>query len=417
MNRVVKLNQLNQAVFVGLKRNLSTSEKLQNKDVFIVSSSRTPIGAFKGALASQTAPQLGAHVIKACLEKANFDPKEVDEVYMGNVLQAGVGQAPATQALIYAGLPNTTPATTINKVCASGMKAIMMGAQSIMCGSQHAIVAGGMESMSNVPFYLNRAEPKYGGVNLTDGIVFDGLWDVYNKILMGGCGENTAKKVGFGRAEQDQFAIESYKKSANSWKNGIFKSEVAPITFKVKGKDVTVSEDEEYKRVNFEKMPTLKTVFQKENGTITAANASKLNDGAGAVLLADEETVKKHNLKPLARIVGFCDAATAPIDFPIAPVFAVQKLLKQTGVKKEDISMFELNEAFSVVVLANVKILGLDPTKVNINGGAVALGHPIGASGARITGTLAHQLKKGQKGLASICNGGGGASAILIEKL
>jgi acetyl-CoA C-acetyltransferase len=298
----------------------------------------------------------------------------VNEVYMGNVLAAGQGQAPATQALIYAGLPNTTPATLVNKVCASGMKSIMMASQSIMCGHQEAMLAGGMESMSNVPFYMNRAEPSYGGVMLKDGIVFDGLTDVYNKFHMGNCGENTAKKCNISRGEQDEYAISSYKRSDAAWKNGIFKDEVVPITIKLKNKEIKVTEDEEYKKVNFDKMSTLRTVFQKENGTITAANASKLNDGASVMLLVNEDVLKRHNLTPLARVVAFADAATDPIDFPIAPVYATEKIFKQTGLNKNDISLFEINEAFSVVVLANIKMLGLDPTKVNVNGGGVALG-------------------------------------------
>lgn len=339
---------------------------------------RSPNGSFKGSLASVPASHLGAQIIRACLDKVNFPNNEVNEVYMGNVLQAGQGQAPSTQALIYAGLPKETPATTINKVCASGMKSIMMASQSIMCGHQNAIVAGGMESMSNVPFYMNRVEPAYGGVKLHDGIVFDGLTDVYNKIHMGNCGEATAKKLNITRLEQDEYAVSSYKRSAEAWKNGVFKNEVVPIKMKLKNKDVSFSEDEEYKKVNFEKMPTLKTVFQKENGTITAANSSKLNDGACAVLLVSYDTLKRLNLNPLARIVGFCDAATDPIDFPLAPIYATEKLFKQTGLNKNDIEMYEINEAFSVVVLANIKKLGLDPNKVNVNGGAVALGHPIG---------------------------------------
>lgn len=416
MNRFVQFGVTNAQVGV---RNFSNSRilKAQLNDVFIVSSVRSPIGSMKGSLASLTAPQLGAQTIKACLDKINFPVEEVDEVYMGNVLQAGMGQAPATQALTFAGLPNTTPATTVNKVCASGMKAIMQAAQSIQCGNTNAMVAGGMESMSNVPYYLKRADLPYGGVQLQDGIVFDGLTDVYNKIHMGGCGENTAKKFEISRQDQDEFAIGSYTKAAESWKNNVFKDEVVPITVTIKKKEFQVTEDEEYKKVKLDKIPSLRAVFVKENGTITAANASSLNDGAAASLLANEETVKRLSLKPLAKIIGFCDVATAPIDFPIAPIYATEKLFKQTGLTKEDISLFEINEAFSVVVLANIKALGLDPSKVNVNGGAVSIGHPIGASGARIVGTLVHQLKSGQKGMASICNGGGGASAIIIEKL
>jgi len=411
MNKLIVRSLL--AKNTGL-RHASTST---NNEVFIVSAVRTPIGSFRGSLASVPATRLGAAVIKEAVERAGIPKDAVDEVYMGNVLQAGQGQAPSTQALIFAGLPNTTPATTVNKVCASGMKSIMLASQSIMCGSTNTVIAGGMESMSNVPFYMNRAEPTYGGVQLTDGILFDGLTDVYNKIHMGNCGESTAKKCQVTRQEQDAFAIASYQKSAAAWKNKAFANEVIPIKILQRGKEIVVAEDEEFKKVNFEKIPQLKPIFVKENGTITAANASKLNDGACSLLLVSGAALKQHNLKPLARVVGFCDAATDPIDFPIAPVYATQKLFKQTGLKAEDISLFEINEAFSVVVLANIKMLGLDPTKVNVNGGAVSLGHPIGMSGARLTAHLVHQLKAGQKGLASICNGGGGASAIIIEKL
>lgn len=393
------------------------SNKPQLNDVYIVSSVRSPIGSFKGVLSSLSASQIGAQVARACLNKISFDPKLVDEVYIGNVCQAGQGQAPATQVTIFAGLPKETPATTINKVCASGMKAIMLAAQSIQCGSQSVILAGGIESMSNVPYYMARKEPAYGGVKLDDGIVLDGLTDVYNKIHMGNCGEATAKKCNVSRAEQDEYAVNSYKRSAEAWKKNVFANEIVPVVVKQKNKDVQIVEDEEYKKVNFEKIPQLKTVFQKENGTITAANSSKLNDGASLSLLVSGDVVKKLNLKPLARVVGFADAATDPIDFPLAPIYATQKLFKQTGLNKDDFSMFEINEAFSVVVLANIKKLGLDPSKVNINGGAVALGHPIGASGARIVGHMVNALKSGQKGMASICNGGGGASVIAIEKL
>jgi len=324
MNRFFKPSIVSSKVGI---RCFSKSSTLSNNDVFIVSTVRSPIGSMKGSLASLSAPEIGAQTIKACLNKVDFPANEVDEVYMGNVLQAGEGQAPTTQALIFAGLPNTTPATTINKVCASGMKSIMMAAQSIMCGSQNTMVAGGMESMSNVPYYLKRADLPYGGVNLQDGIAFDGLTDVYNKIHMGSCGESTAKKFQITREEQDKFAISSYVKSAEAWKNNAFKDEVVPITVTIKKKEHQVTEDEEYKKVKLEKIPSLRTVFQKENGTITAANASTLNDGATATLLANEETVKRLNLKPLAKIVGFCDVATAPIDFPIAPIYCTEKVI------------------------------------------------------------------------------------------
>ncbi|KAM6385466.1 acetyl-CoA acetyltransferase, mitochondrial isoform 3-T3 [Alca torda] len=373
-------------------------------EVVIASAVRTPIGSFQGSLSSLPATKLGSIAIKGAIDKAGIPAEEVKEAYMGNVLQAGQGQAPARQAVLGAGLPISTPTTTVNKVCASGMKSIMMAAQSLMCGSQDVMVAGGMESMSNVPYTMSRGSTPYGGVKLED--------------LIGNCAENTAKKFTISREEQDTYAIGSYTKSKTAWDSGILKNEIVPVTISKKGKpDTEVNEDEEYKRVDFSKVPKLKAVFQKENGTVTAANASTLNDGAAALVLMTTEAAKRLKVKPLARIVAFADAAVDPIDFPIAPAHAVPKILSQTGLKKEDIAMWEINEAFSVVVLANIKMLGIDPQKVNINGGAVSLGHPIGMSGARIVVHMAHALKQGQYGLAGICNGGGGASAILIEKL
>ncbi|XP_044140985.1 acetyl-CoA acetyltransferase, mitochondrial [Bufo gargarizans] len=388
------------------------------KEVVIASAVRTPIGSFQGSLSSLPATKLGSVAIKAAVERAGIPAEEINEVYMGNVLQAAQGQAPTRQATLGAGLPISTPTTTINKVCASGMKSIMLAAQSLMCGHQNVMVAGGMESMSNVPYCMSRGATPYGGVKLEDLIVKDGLTDVYNKIHMGNCAENTAKKFSIGREEQDNFAIGSYTRSKAAWDAGLMAKEIAPVTIAQKGKpDVVVQEDEEYKRADFTKFPKLKTVFQKDNGTVTAANASTLNDGAAALVLMTSEASDRLKVKPLARILAFADSAVDPIDFPIAPAYAIPKILSATGLKKEDIAMWEINEAFSVVVLANVKMLDIDPAKVNINGGAVSLGHPIGMSGARIVGHMAHALKKGQFGIASICNGGGGASAILIEKL
>ncbi|XP_074840983.1 acetyl-CoA acetyltransferase, mitochondrial [Carettochelys insculpta] len=387
-------------------------------EVVIASAARTPIGSFQGSLSSLQATELGSIAIKGAIERAGISAEEVKEVYMGNVLQAGQGQAPARQALLGAGLPISTPATTINKVCASGMKSIMMAAQNLMCGNQDVMVAGGMESMSNVPYTMNRGTTPYGGVKLEDLIVKDGLTDVYNKIHMGNCAENTAKKLTVSREEQDTYAINSYTRSRTAWESGELAREVVPVTISQKGKpDIEVKEDEEYKRVDFSKIPKLKTVFQKENGTVTAANASTLNDGAAALVVMTAEAAKRLNVTPLARIVAFADAAVDPVDFPIAPAYAVPKVLSDAGLKKEDIAIWEINEAFSVVVLANIKMLGIDPQKVNIHGGAVSLGHPIGMSGARIVVHMAHVLKQGQYGLAGICNGGGGASAILIQKL
>eukprot|EP00076_Gallus_gallus_P004017 NP_001264708.1 acetyl-CoA acetyltransferase, mitochondrial [Gallus gallus] len=387
-------------------------------EVVIASAARTPIGSFQGSLSSLPATKLGSIAIKGAIDRAGIPAEEVKEAYMGNVLQAGQGQAPARQAVLGAGLPISTDTTTVNKVCASGMKSIMMAAQSLMCGSQDVMVAGGMESMSNVPYTMSRGSTPYGGVNLEDLIVKDGLTDVYNHIHMGNCAENTAKKFTISREEQDTYAIGSYTKSKAAWDSGILKKEIVSVTVSKKGKpDTEVTEDEEYKRVDFSKVPKLRAVFQKENGTVTAANASTLNDGAAALVLMTTEAAKRLKVKPLARIVAFADAAVDPIDFPIAPAHAVPKILSETGLKKEDIAMWEINEAFSVVVLANIKMLGIDPQKVNINGGAVSLGHPIGMSGARIVVHMVHALKPGQYGLAGICNGGGGASAILIEKL
>ncbi|KAI6078572.1 Acetyl-CoA acetyltransferase, mitochondrial [Aix galericulata] len=377
------------------------------REVVIASAARTPIGSFQGSLSSLPATKLGSIAIKGAIDRAGIPVEEVKEVYMGNVLQAGQGQAPARQAVLGAGLPICTPTTTVNKVCASGMKSIMMAAQSLMCGSQDVMVAGGMESMSNVPYTMSRGATPYGGVKLEDLIVKDGLTDVYNHIHMGNCAENTAKKFTISREEQDTYAIGSYTRSKTAWDSGILKNEIVPVTVSKKGKpDTEVTEDEEYKRVDFSKVPKLKAVFQKENGTVTAANASTLNDGAAALVLMTTEAAKRLKVKPLARIVAFADAAVDPIDFPIAPAYAVPKILSETGLKKEDIAMWEINEAFSVVVLANIKMLGIDPQKVNINGGAVSLGHPIGMSGARIVVHMAHALKQGQYGLAGICNGG-----------
>ncbi|XP_065568646.1 acetyl-CoA acetyltransferase, mitochondrial-like isoform X2 [Artemia franciscana] len=391
----------------------------QLHDVVILGAARTPMGSFRSSLASLKAPQLGAVAIKGALEKSGIPMEAVQEVYMGNVCQAGVGQAPCRQATLNAGLPKETPTTTINKVCASGMKAIMLAAQNIQTGAQDVMVAGGMESMSNVPYYLSRGETPYGGVKLIDGIAHDGLLDVYDQIHMGVCAENTAKKMSISRQEQDEYGMNSYKRSAEAYKSGIMQREIVEVRIPgKKGKpDTVVSEDEEYKRIDFNKFCKLPTVFQKENGTVTAGNASTLNDGAAAVVLSSAGAVERLGVKPLARIIGFCDAATFPIDFPLAPIYSTEKLLKKYNIRKEDVAQWEINEAFSVVVLANIKAMDIDPSTVNPNGGAVSLGHPIGMSGARIVSNLVHSLKSGEIGVASICNGGGGASTIAIEKL
>ncbi|KAJ1738982.1 Acetyl-CoA acetyltransferase, mitochondrial, partial [Coemansia sp. RSA 989] len=360
-------------------------------DVVIASAVRTPVGCFRGSLAKLTAPELGAVAIKGAIDKAGVDPTHVKEVYMGNVLQAGQGQAPATQALIKAGLSASTPATTINKVCASGMKAVMLAAQNIELGIQPAMVAGGMESMSNVPFYVPRGK-EYGHGELADGIIKDGLWDVYNQIHMGNCAEQTARKHGITREMQDEHAISSYKRAAAAWKAGSFDNEVLPVTVKTRKGEKVVSVDEEFTNVNFDKITSLRPVFDK-TGTVTAANASTLNDGASALLLMSADQTAEYGVKPLARIVSYADAATLPIDFPIAPSLAVPIALERAGLAIKDIALWELNEAFSVVARVNEKILGLDPATVNVSGGAVALGHPIGSSGSRILVTLTHLLK------------------------
>ncbi|MGL6038204.1 acetyl-CoA C-acetyltransferase [Soonwooa buanensis] len=391
------------------------------KEVFIVSAVRTPMGSFMGSLSTVPATKLGATAVKGALDKIGMDPNAVQEIYMGNVLQAGEGQAPARQVALGAGLSNHTPSTTINKVCASGMKAVMMAAQSIKAGDMDVIVAGGMENMSMVPHYYNaRVATKLGDVKMLDGMVLDGLTDVYNKVHMGVCAEKCATDYNITREEQDAFAIESYKRSAAAWEAGKFNDEVVPVEIpQRKGEPVIFAQDEEYKSVNFDRLPTLPTVFKKENGTVTAANASTLNDGASALILVSKEKMEELGLKPLAKIVSYADAAHEPENFTTAPAKALPIALKKAGLEVSDIDFFEFNEAFSVVGLANNKILGLDASKVNVNGGAVALGHPLGSSGSRIIVTLINVLKQnGAKyGAAAICNGGGGASAIVIENI
>jgi acetyl-CoA C-acetyltransferase len=387
------------------------------KEVYIVSAVRTPIGSFGGSLSTVPATKLGAIAIKAALERAGVNPAEVNEVFMGNVLQAGEGQAPVTQASIYAGIPNTVPGTTINKVCASGMKSVMLAAQSIMLGHNDVVVAGGMENMSAVPYYLDKARKGYGYGHgqIQDGVLKDGLWDVYNEYPMGNAAELLAKENNITREDQDAFAIESYKRSAAAWAAGKFADEVVPVT--IEGKvPVTVSEDEEYKKVNFDKIPGLKPVFVKD-GTVTAANASTLNDGASALVLMSKEKAEALGIKPIAKIRGFADAQQAPEWFTTAPAKALPKAIAAAGLEQKDIEYYEINEAFSAVAIGNNRLLNLDPAKVNVNGGAVALGHPLGSSGSRIIVTLLNVLKQnGAKiGAAGVCNGGGGASAIVVE--
>ena len=391
------------------------------KEVYIVSAVRTPMGSFGGSLASISATKLGAIAIKGALAKAGVKPEEVTEVFMGNVLQANVGQAPARQAAIFAGLPNSVACTTINKVCASGMKAIMLGAQSIMTGDNDVVVAGGMESMSQVPFYSDtmRWGNKYGNATFIDGLAKDGLTDVYNNYAMGNAAELCAAECRFTREEQDAYAIESYKRSAAAWAKGKFNEEIVGVEIpQRKGDAVIINHDEEYKNVKFDKIPELKPVFKKD-GTVTAANASTMNDGAAALVLMSKEKAEQLGIKPIAIIRGYADAAQAPEWFTTAPSKAIPKAIAKAGLKQSDINYFELNEAFSVVALANNKELGLDASKVNVNGGAVSLGHPLGCSGARIIVTLINVLKQNSAkyGAAGICNGGGGASAMVIENV
>jgi acetyl-CoA C-acetyltransferase len=388
------------------------------KEVFIVGAKRTPLGSFNGALSTVSAPQLGATAIKAALLQAGINPEQVQEVLMGNVLQAGVGQAPARQASKFAGIPDNVPATTINKVCASGMKAIALGMQSIQLGYADIVVAGGMENMSLAPHYLpnSRNGYKYGNFQAIDGIVHDGLTDVYSNGLMGVCAESCASEYNFSREDQDAFAIESYQKSAKAWSDGKFNQEIAAVTVSSRKGEVTISEDEEYKNVKFDKIPELRPAFKKD-GTITAANASTINDGAAAVILVSGEKLRELGLTPLAKITGIADAEQAPEWFTTSPALALPIAAKRAGIEIDQLDAVELNEAFAVVGLANIKLLELNPAKVNINGGAVSLGHPLGASGARVIVTLINVLKQtnGKFGGAGICNGGGGASAMILE--
>lgn len=391
------------------------------KEVVIVSAVRTPIGSFLGGLSSVPATQLGAIAIKGALDKINLDPQTVQEVYMGNVLQAGEGQAPARQAALGAGIPNTVPCTTVNKVCASGMKALMFAAQAIKCGDADVVVAGGMESMSQTPFYSmnTRTGNKFGNTQLIDGIFHDGLQDAYSKEAMGVSADKTAEKHQISREDQDAFAIESYTRSADAWKAGKFDNEIVPVSIpQRRGEPIIIQEDEEFKNVHLDKIPGLRAAFTKD-GTVTAANASTLNDGASALILMSKEKAEELGLKPLAKIVAYGDASHEPEWFTTAPAKAVPVALGKAGLKAEDVDFWEFNEAFSVVGIVNTQILGLDPKKVNVNGGAVSLGHPLGNSGSRIIVTLINVLKQngGKIGGAGICNGGGGASAMIIENI
>ena len=390
-----------------------------NKRVVIVSAVRTPIGSFMGGLSAVPAPRLGAVAIKGALDKINLDPNLVDEVFMGNVVQAGVGQAPARQAALFAGLPNSVACTTINKVCASGMKSVMLGAQAIMCGDAEIVVAGGMENMSLIPHYMHlRNGTKFGPTTMIDGMQRDGLSDAYDNNAMGVCADLCASEYKFTREEQDNFAIQSYERSASAWKDGKFDNEVVSVPVpQRKGDPIIVSKDEEFTNVKLDKIPTLNPAFTKD-GTVTAANSSTINDGAAAIVLMSEEKAISLGLKPLAYIRSYADAAQEPKWFTTSPSKAIPKALEKAGLALSDVDYFEFNEAFAVVGLANAKILGLEDTKVNVNGGAVSLGHPLGCSGVRIIVTLLNVLEQnnGKIGAAAICNGGGGASAIVIER-
>jgi len=393
---------------------------MNTRDVVIVAVARTPIGSFMGSLSSIPAPKLGAIAIKGALEKIKLAPNLVDEVFMGNVVSAGLGQAPARQAAIFAGISDTVPCTTINKVCASGMKSVMLAAQSISLGDADIVVAGGMENMSSIPHYLhNRLGTKFGPTTLEDGMQKDGLVDAYDKNAMGVSADACASKYGFSREDQDAYAIQSYQRSAEAWSTGKFSDEIIPVEIpQRRGAPILMTEDEEFKNVKMEKIPTLRAAFSKE-GTVTAANASTINDGAAALILMSSEKATELQLTPIAKIRSFADAAQEPKWFTTAPAKAIPKALDKAGISINDVDYFELNEAFAVVGLANMKILGLKNDRVNVNGGAVSLGHPLGVSGARIIIALTSILKqnKAKIGVAGICNGGGGASAMVIESL
>ena len=390
------------------------------KDVVIVSVARTPIGSFMGSLSSIPATVLGATAIKGALEKINLDSSLVEEVFMGNVVSAGLGQAPARQAAIHAGIPDSVPCTTVNKVCASGMKSIMLAAQTIALGDADIVVAGGMENMSSIPHYQHaRKGSKFGSITMEDGMQRDGLVDAYGKVAMGVCADECATEYEFSREDQDAFAIQSYERSARAWSEGKFNNEIVPVSIpQRRGEPILFSEDEEYKNVKMEKIPALRAAFTKD-GTVTAANASTINDGGAALILMSADKAEALNIKPLAKIVSYADAAHEPKWFTTAPAKALPKALAKANININDVDYFELNEAFSVVGLANMKILNISDDKVNVNGGAVSLGHPLGVSGARIVIALTSILKQNNAkiGAAAICNGGGGASALIIERV
>ncbi|KAF8253834.1 thiolase [Wilcoxina mikolae CBS 423.85] len=400
-------------------RRLSTTASLSANDVYILSAARTATAKFNGGFKDVPAPVLGSHVVKAALQRSGVPAERVTDLYFGNVLQGNIGQSPARQVVIFSGLPETTEATTINKVCASGLKAVVFAAQNIQLGLSDVQVAGGMENMSRVPYYLSRNSPAFGHQKLEDGLLKDGLWDVYGQIHMGNCAENTAKKLNISREEQDEYAIESYRRAKAAWNRGQFKAEIVPVEVPTRKESVTVEIDEEYEAVNINKIPTLKPAFQKEGGTVTAANSSTFSDGASALVLGSKAAAMEFggSKDVLARIVSYADAATHPIDFPLAPTLAIPKALERAGLEVKDIAKWEINEAFAAVSKAIGIKLGLDAEKVNVNGGAIALGHALGSSGSRILTSLLYTLKPGEFGVAAICNGGGGATAVVVQRI
>ncbi|KAI1616707.1 acetyl-CoA acetyltransferase [Exophiala viscosa] len=399
----------------------SATARQEIQEAYILSAARTPTAKFNGSFMSMSAPQLGAVAIKSAVEKSKVPASKITDVYMGNVLSGNVGQAPARQASIFAGLSPSTEAVTINKVCASGLKAVAIAAQNIQLGLAEAQVAGGMESMSRVPYYLNRAaqQPPFGHIKMEDGLIKDGLWDVYNQFHMGNCAENTAKKYNISREAQDEYAIRSFERAQKAWAEGKFKDEVVPVTVKGKKGDTIISEDEGYTNLRKDKVSTLKPAFVKEGGSVTAANSSTFNDGASALVLGNKAIAQQYgkDSRVLARIVSSADAAIDPVDFPVAPAKAVPLALERAGLKKEDIAIWEFNEAFACVIKANEQILGLENANVNLLGGAISLGHALGSSGSRILTTLLHQLQPGEYGVAAICNGGGAATAMVVQRI
>lgn len=407
-----------------VQRHFSTTPqgRREIRDAYILSASRTPTAKFNGSFMTLSAPELGAVAIKSALAKSQVPMEKITDVYMGNVMQANMGQAPARQASIFAGLPNTVEAVTINKVCASGLKAVAMAAQNIQLGVAEAQVAGGMESMSRVPYYLPRAaqNPPFGHMKLEDGLIKDGLWDVYNQFHMGVCAETTAKKYKISREQQDEYAIQSFKRAQAAWKEGKFDDEVVPVTVKSKKGETVISKDEGFENLREDKVATLKPAFVFDGtGTVTAANSSTFNDGASALVLGSKEIAQQYGSgsRVLAKIISQADAAIDPVDFPVAPAKAVPIALERAGLKASDIAIWEFNEAFAAVIKANEQILGLQNAQVNLLGGAISLGHALGSSGSRILTTLLHQLKPGEYGCAAICNGGGAASAMIVQRI